>query len=93
MPRKSLRRLAIESVLHHIKRLQVRVNLRFVLDEEDALEDYRLRRLKTKFNAMLNSQYLFRRSKNRKKQEKFDLEDAFSEESLHFNDEEFLKCF
>ena len=93
MPRKSLRRKAIEAVFHHVKRLQLRARLCEVMDDNDSLEDYRLQYLTSKLKSMINSRYLFRKSKNRKSCNKFDLEDALSEDSVHFNDEEFLAAF
>ena len=93
MPRKSLHRKAIEAVFHHVKRLQLRATLRKVMDDNNSLKDYRLQCLTSKLKSMINSRYLFRKSKNRTCRNKFDLEDALSEDSVHFNDEEFLAAF
>ena len=93
MPRKSLRRKAIEAVSENIQILRLRSNLRDVLDEEDSEDDERLIQQISTLRNMMNSRYLFRPAKNRAKRSKFDLEDALSYDSKMYNDEEFLFNF
>jgi hypothetical protein len=93
MPRKSLRRYAIEAVGRKVKNLQLKERLRDVMDEEDSTEDRILSVEESKLKRMIGSRYLFRRKRNRKVRKKFDLEDCLSEDSQHFNDEEFLNSF
>ena len=63
MPRKSLRRQAIEAVSANVKKLQRRKNLREILEEEDEEEDLRLRQQLSTLKKMMNSRYLFRPKK------------------------------
>ena len=93
MPRKSLRRKAIEAVSENIRILRLRSNLRDVLDEEDSEDDELLIQQMSTLRNMVNSRYLFRPTKNRPKRSKFDLEDALSYDSKMYNDEEFLYNF
>ena len=93
MPRKSLRRRALETMQAKVRKLWMMYHLRESLDEEDSLEDDRLLHQSDLLNKMMNSRYLFRASSNRKKRIKFNLEDALSYESVNYNDEEFLNAF
>ena len=93
MPRKSLRRQAIEVVAENVRKLRMRSNLRKILDEEDEAEDYLLFQQLATLNKMLNSRYIFRQSTNRKDRKKFDLEDTLSHDSKTINDDEFLFLF
>ena len=93
MPRKSLRLKAIDVLKLHVSRLRREYLLREIDDEEDSLEDEKYFRKKSMLNNMIQSRYLFRRSKYRRNRKKFDLEDALSYNSVNYNDEEFLLNF
>ena len=93
MPRKSLRRQAIDTLEAKVRKLRLRYHLRQAMDEEDSLEDDMLIIQSQKLKRMKRKRYLFRHSSNRKNRKRFDLEDALSYESKIFNDEEFLFAF
>ena len=93
MPRKSFRRQAIEVVSANVRKLQMRSNLREILEEEDEEEDQRLRQQISTLKKMMKSRYLFRPTTNRSERTIFDLEDALSDDSKNINDEEFLSHF
>ena len=93
MPRKSLRRKAIDIMEAKVRKLRLLYYLREADDEEDSLEDDRLIIESKKLDKMKATRYLFRHSSYRKDKKKFDLVDALSKESKNYNDEEFLQAF
>ena len=93
MPRKSLRLKAIDVLKLHVTRLRREYILREIDDEEDSLEDEKYFRKKSMLDNMIQSRYLFRRSKYRRNRKKIDLDDALSYNSVNYNDEEFLLNF
>ena len=93
MPRKSLRRQAIDILEEQVRKLRLRFYLREAMYEDDSSEDDRLIIESKKLQEMKNNRYLFRRGSYRKKRNKFDLADALSYDSKHLNDEEFLQAF
>ena len=93
MPRKSLRRQAIDGAIQTIKTLQLKAAIREILGEEDFLEDYKLIHHKSVLKKMMATRYLFRTKKNRTNRKRFNLHDVLSYDSLNTNDEEFLHLF
>ena len=93
MPRKSLRRKAIDIVAAQVARLRKEYILRDIDDEEDSLEDERYLKKKSLLKKMINSRYIYRTSKYRRDRKKFDYEDAISYNSITYNADEFLLCF
>ena len=93
MPRKSLRLKAIDVVKVHVLRLREEYLNRLINDEEDSLEDDKYFHKKSLLNNMIHSRYLYRRSKYRRQRKEFDVEDTLSDNSVHYNDEEFLRTF
>ena len=63
------------------------------MDDDDSAEDQILMLETSKLKHMIESRYLFRKATNITNGNKFDLEDALSEDSVNFNDEEFLNAF
>ena len=59
MPRKSLRRQAIDSMHFHVEHLRKMRYEREALDEDDSIEDDRLIYNTSKLRDMENSRYLF----------------------------------
>jgi hypothetical protein len=93
MPRKSLRRQTIDAMKAKVKDLRLAFHLCEAFDDEDHSEDERLMKASEQLKVMENSRYLFRDSKYRRTKKVFDYEDAISNESKNFNDEEFLGTF
>ena len=93
MPRKSLRRQALDSMHYHVHHLRQMWYQREAFDEEDSIEDDRLLQSISKLTRMENTRYLFRNPKYRTDRTLFDMEDAISYTSKNFNDEEFLNKF
>ena len=84
---------AIEVLRHHVLKLKKQFILHHVLDDEDSDEDdYFIHRRKA-LRQMESNRYFRRKSNYRKERKKFDLEDALSYNSFHYNDEEFLYNF
>ena len=88
MPRKSLRRQALDSMHYHVHHLRQMWYQREAFDEEDSIEDDRLLQSISKLTRMENTRYLFRNPKYRTDRTLFDMEDAISYTSKNFNDEE-----
>ena len=63
------------------------------MDEEDDIVDDEFMEECDKLDSMKNNHYLFRSSSYRKNRNKFDVEDALSDDSININDEEFLFLF
>ena len=93
MPRKSLRRRALDIMQEKIHKLRMMYYLRETLDEEDSFEDKRMINETAKLNTMMNNWYLLCSSSYQKNRNKFDLEDTLSYDSVNFNDEEFVYSF
>ena len=93
MPRKSLRRKAIEAMEAKVQQLRLRYYLREGLDEKDSFEDDRLIIESNKLGKMKRNRYLFRHSSYRTDRKLFDLADALSYDSKKFNEDEFLFAF
>ena len=93
MPRKSLRRKAIDFMQSKVLHLRLEHYLREVDDDEDSsLDDIYMKESAT-FEQMKKSRYLYRSSTYRQDRKEFDLEDAMSHDSKTYNDEEFLLLF
>ena len=93
MPRKSLRRKAIQLMRHHLRNLYTASVTRQVFGEENFIEDYQLHHQKRVFDQMCSSRYLYRSPYYRKDRNIFDVDDALSYDSKNFNNEEFLNAF
>ena len=93
MPRKSLRLKTIELLQLRLSKLKKQCIQREMMDEEDSIEDDKYLHLRNLLKKMLHSRYIFRHSKYRKKRRTFDLDDALSSTSDHYNDDEFLSTF
>jgi hypothetical protein len=93
MPRKSLRRWAIELVQNKVDNLLFDYNMREAMDEDDSSADEELINEMESLHKMKNNRYLFRPTRYRSERQKFDLEDALSPNSVNFNEEEFLFLF
>jgi hypothetical protein len=93
MPRKSLRKKAIECMEAKVKKLRLDYSLREAMHEDDSSADEKLIMASNKLNRMKRSRYLFRGNTNNYKVKKFDLEDALSFDSVHYNAEKFLYTF
>ena len=93
MPRKSLRAKALDAMRFHLLKMKKDFLLREAMDEEDSVEeDLYLHQTKV-FNEMSSRRYLYRKPHYRTDRIKFDLDDALSSTSKHYNDEEFLLAF
>ena len=93
MPRKSLRREAINLMKAHVHKLYTASIGRQVLNEEDLFEDYKLAHHTSVLQQMIDNRYLFRSPYYRKDRNKFDIDNALSFNSVNYNNEEFVYAF
>ena len=93
MPRKSLRRKAIELMKHQIHKLTYASFVRQVMKQPDTFADFKLMHNKAVLKKLETNRYLFRTTNYRKNRHKFDIDDALSSNSEKYNDEEFLFTF
>ena len=94
MPRHSRRQKAIHHMQLRVEKLQKEAFERDIVDDdEDSIEEEYLRDQTRILKQMTSTRYLFRKSYYRTNRKKFDLEDALSNSSVNYNDEEFLKSF
>ena len=94
MPRHSRRQKAIHHMQLRVEKLRKEAFERDIVDDdEDSIEEEYLRDQTRILKQMTSTRYLFRKSYYRTNRKKFDLEDALSNSSVNYNDEEFLKSF
>ena len=94
MPRHSRCQKAIHHMTLCVDKLQNEAIKRDILDDdEDSIEEDYLRDQTRILKQMTNTCYLFWKSSYHTNRKKFDLEDALSNISVNYNDEEFLKSF
>ena len=93
MPRKSLRRKALDYMQSKVLNLRLEHYLREVDDDEDSSLDDNYMKESATFEQMKKTRYLYRSPTYRKDRKEFDLEDVMSHDSATYNDEEFLNLF
>jgi hypothetical protein len=93
MPRKSNRKEALDALRRRVYKLKKNALLRELMDEEDSIQDDYDQCMFALLKKKEKCRYLFRKTKYRKNRQKFNLQDCLSEDSVNYNDEEFLYCF
>ena len=93
MPRKSLRRRVLDLMQAKVDKLLILYHLREAMDEDDSSADEELITESEKLDNIKKNRYLFRSSAYRIDRNKFDMDDALSDNSKNFNEEEFLFFF
>ena len=93
MPHKSLRLIAIEHMKLHVHKLKKAFILWEVMDDINSVLDAQHRHVVSVSKKMINSHYLFRAKSYCKNRNKFDFDNALSDENINFNNEEFLYYF
>ena len=93
MPRKSLRKKALDLMQAKVNKLTLMYHMREAMDEEESLADDELIEQSEILEQMKKKRYLYRSSSYRKDRKNFDLEDTLSDKSKNMNDEEFLSLF
>jgi hypothetical protein len=93
MPRKSDRSSLIQHLEAKVKRQKKEALHRELLDEDDSDQDDRDQYTYSLLQSIKKSRFVYRSQKYRKRRNKFDLQDAISNESVHYSEEEFLYAF
>jgi hypothetical protein len=93
MPRKSDRKRLIDFITAKVERQKKEAFNRALLEEEDSDQDDRDASTIRFLRSLKKKRYVYRKCHYRKNRRKFDLQDALSYDSVHYNEEEFLFAF